>query len=657
MSSQSQSRLCSFWAPNRPLCASYVIEVRIDPCDQRITGTECIHLANRLPHPLGKLVLQTGMGAAGQIRLRGHGQALQTTPLLGDSEPPGARLVRVDLPDPLYPGAELELQIDFAGRLPDPQHGAWMLRDWHPRLWWGYPTCDDFEVRIDVPPEWQVAASGCTEGDPQLWRARRARAFGIVLRDDGDSAERESGAVRVRSLFTPGGRRCAELLLETAADAIDFYRGELGFYPQPFLSIVPGVREPMGGFPFATGIVAIHGQEQLDQRPRDFWRWITAHEIGHQYFGEHVLEGDAPGWLWIALGLSLDRDYARARGLDRAIHCGLLDRYLQGVREGVDTTVDRPPEQLASLSFDHNNIVVHGKGLAIISALEEVIGREVFQRVRARCLSEFAGKRLGAHPFQAICEEESGQDLEWFFDQWVRSNRHLAYRIAVIKRTHNAGWHSATVRVERAGTLEMPIPVQARFEDGSVQCAVTDRVLRVTELNFAGTSPVKEVVLDPDGALVLLDAPVRPLEAAEEEIARQIAAMPWTGSGAIAHQLLPRAQERELRSADLWAKLGMALYDGACYPEALEAFRQAAERSTDPTRRTGSWVWQGHLLDLLGRREEALRWYRKAQEVGFSDSLRHDQYGIELDARWIEERLRAPFERVDAETIGARKDR
>jgi hypothetical protein len=61
-------------------------------------------------------------------------------------------------------------------------------------------------------------------------------------------------------------------------------------------------------------------------------------------------------------------------------------------------------------------------------------------------------------------------------------------------------------------------------------------------------------------------------------------------------------------------------------------------------------VWSGHILDLLSRREEALEWYRKAQKVTFSGTMQHDQYGIVIDARWIEERLQAPFKRVEAKT-------
>jgi hypothetical protein len=121
-----------------------------------------------------------------------------------------------------------------------------------------------------------------------------------------------------------------------------------------------------------------------------------------------------------------------------------------------------------------------------------------------------------------------------------------------------------------------------------------------------------------------------------------------------ARQLFAWAQACGLHAVLLWEKLGLALYDGAATPrcargaraESLEAFHQAAEQSLDDTWRIGGWVWQGHLLDLLGRRDEALTWYQKAQAAGFDGSIHHDQYGIVLDAGWIEARLRAPFHRL-----------
>ena len=73
------------------------------------------------------------------------------------------------------------------------------------------------------------------------------------------TAEGEMGDVKVKVLFTEKGKNCSEPLLETALDVIDFYRGILGFYPKPILSIILGVEEPIGGYPFATNMIVIHG--------------------------------------------------------------------------------------------------------------------------------------------------------------------------------------------------------------------------------------------------------------------------------------------------------------------------------------------------------------------------------------------------------------
>jgi hypothetical protein len=56
-------------------------------------------------------------------------------------------------------------------------------------------------------------------------------------------------------------------------------------------------------------------------------------------------------------------------------------------------------------------------------------------------------------------------------------------------------------------------------------------------------------------------------------------------------------------------------------------------------------VWQGHLFDLLGRREDALRCYRQALAQGFTGPMRHDQYNMVIDRKWVEERLAMPFTR------------
>jgi len=121
--------------------------------------------------------------------------------------------------------------------------------------------------------------------------------------------------------------------------------------------------------------------------------------------------------------------------------------------------------------------------------------------------------------------------------------------------------------------------------------------------------------------------------------------LPWIGACEQAKPLLTQAKETGLTNARSWLKLGLMLYDGASYPEAIEAF-QKLEALTDGIFHFAAVVWQGHILDLQGKREQALNRYHQALKVvPETDTMRHDQYGIFLDRAWVEERLKTPFVR------------
>jgi hypothetical protein len=635
----SQNIPQNFWIPVEPPRANYFINLFLDERYNQIEGKETITFVNQTSKSIGKLALQWGLDGERNLVVSIGNKPVDMSKMLTEV---GNRPLRLELPEPLLPGEEVELVVDFRSPIGELRYEARMLTDWHPHLWWSYPTHDDFAVKLNIPEGYIVATSGRLDETSGTYRACGIKQFGIVAGRELEPLEAISGDVLVRSLHTEQGLVCAQLLSETAVDVIDFYRSFFGFYPQPILSIVPGADRPMGGFPFATNIVSIHGQERFDDKPKDFWRWITAHEIGHQYWGEYMMETDNPGWLWIGLGIYADREYSRARGIDKVIHWGFFNEYIQGMRGGVDTTVERPLEQLAKINFDHNNIVIHGKGFAIISALESVIGRDAFRRAYLRCLQTFGGKRLGAQKFQEVCEEETGQDLEWFFSQWLRTNRYLSYQITAVEKSHQANCHVTTVRVEQTGNLEMPIPVEARFEDGSHQCALTEPLLRVIELTFESDAPLVEVQLDPEKTLPLIDPPLTPNEL---EMSQMIQELPWTGSEERAVDVFKKACKYDMKTADSWGKLGLTLYDGEYYEEALEAFRKVVEFEPKSIWGFAARVWQGHLLDLLNLRDEAIEQYRIAKEMGNVGTMRHDQYGLVINQEWVEERLQTPFQR------------
>jgi tetratricopeptide (TPR) repeat protein len=203
------------------------------------------------------------------------------------------------------------------------------------------------------------------------------------------------------------------------------------------------------------------------------------------------------------------------------------------------------------------------------------------------------------------------------------------------------------VGVKCLGNLKMPVPVAAYFEDGTSETKFTDLLLDINVLKFKSEAELKEVRLDPKGVLALVVPPPLP---SEQQVSREIQELPWTGAGEKALNVFNKAKESKLSNADRWFKLGLTLYDGKYYTEALEAFSRsqgaAAKNSMDDFV---ALVWQGHILDIFGRRKEALDKYKEALKKAKHFEMRHDQYGIKINREWVEERLKKPFRRNESQ--------
>ena len=125
------------------------------------------------------------------------------------------------------------------------------------------------------------------------------------------------------------------------------------------------------------------------------------------------------------------------------------------------------------------------------------------------------------------------------------------------------------------------------------------------------------------------------------KLTTQVRDLPWTGAGPAARVVYEQAKKAGHERHGDWFKLGLVLYDGGQHTEALDAFQTAAKLAES---KAPALVWQGHMLDLLGRREDALRAYREALAQWPAGLVqRHDQWKLEIDRAWVEERLQKPF--------------
>jgi len=253
---------------------------------------------------------------------------------------------------------------------------------------------------------------------------------------------------------------------------------------------------------------------------------------------------------------------------------------------------------------------------------------------------------MTAHDFQSVCEEESGQDLDWFFDQWVRSSRFLSYEITSRECTPSGDGYRTEIQVARRGTLDMPVPVTVFFADGTEQTARTGRRRAISTLHFDSAAPLTDAVIDAGGELAVV---VPPPSLEEAELRRKLSSLPSAADIAALPAMTERALAMDIGQTLFWGQLGRKLYGWELYEESLAVFQR---RSALLEEMQSEWVvsaygWQGLLLDLLGRREEALAIYRKALEHEVDREFAYDGDPVTIQRAWLQERLETPFTRPE----------
>lgn len=90
-------------------------------------------------------------------------------------------------------------------------------------------------------------------------------------------------------------------------------------------------------------------------------------------------------------------------------------------------------------------------------------------------------------------------------------------------------------------------------------------------------------------------------------------------------------------------RLGFALYDMKRFEDALAVFQKMAEKTED-VELAMARIWQAHMLDLLGRRSEAVTLYREVVDMKCDSGIQHSQYGLTYaPSQYAAEKLDTPF--------------
>jgi aminopeptidase N len=279
------------------------------------------------------------------------------------------------------------------------------------------------EFVVTAPAKYQVVANGALEEQIDLgdgrrlthWSQRVPIATWLYNIEATQFDSRHFGAaagVPLESWLYHQDRDAGIATLEEPLRrAIEFFSAQIGPYPYQKLA---GVEAPIqGGMEHASEI--FFGERAFTGRPADS---LVAHETAHQWFGDSVTEKD---WddVWLSEG------FATYFALLATEHYQGRDAFLAGLRRArvqVLATERRMPGVAVVQSKPWKGIpnqIVYQKGGWVLHLLRGQIGMEKFWAGIREYYRRFRDGNASTSDFQHVMEDVSGQDLGWFFQQWV----------------------------------------------------------------------------------------------------------------------------------------------------------------------------------------------------------------------------------------------
>ena len=312
-------------------------------------------------------------------------------------QPEGCDLFWPCIDSPLAEPGRVDLHITVPSDLAAPSNGRFLGKTDHGDGWttwnWSAHQPNTYAIALNIGPYDEITAD---------YRSR----FGNTIRLSYWHL-RTDDAANVRSLF-------AEF-----APMLDFYEATVG--PFPFADEKMGVVEtPHLGMEHQT-INAYGNGYRLDGKGYD---WLLHHELAHEWFGNQMTNANADDmWLHEGLGSYMQPLYLRWLHGDRYFQAELLDQR-NGLINRFPVVSGVPKSEDEVYKGDVGpGLDIYNKGSLIAHSLRLLIGDEAFFRSVTRLVygrpdprpGNFAPRYATTNEFLAIVNEESGQDLNWFF--------------------------------------------------------------------------------------------------------------------------------------------------------------------------------------------------------------------------------------------------
>ena len=431
----------------------YTIQFTIQDDIVHTDGVADIHYTNREAVPLDEIQFRLLPNVlSGQMKVasvRVNDQPFEPTYELQNS------LMRVPLYQPLQPGDSVDIAIKFSVTVPSAiesnygilayydgvltlAHSYPMIAVYDDEGWnaeippnQGDPTYADasfFIVTVDALSELVLVGSGREisregNGGRQIvtYAAGPARDFYLAASADYEVTSQTIGEVTFNSYAATGMAKGAQVAIDVAAKAFDYFGKQFVPYPYTEFDIISTPTYALGiEYP---GVIAITDRlYNMDNSTYDLpnstlMETTVAHEAGHQWF-YNLVGNDQLDEPWLDESLTQFvtwQYYADQYGENGSI--GFEESlYARWSRVYEDIPIGKPVAEYDGASY---SAIIYGRGAFFFEALRDKIGTDNFDDfMKDYVVSNSWGIGTGEN-MKELAEKHCGCDLTKLYNQWV----------------------------------------------------------------------------------------------------------------------------------------------------------------------------------------------------------------------------------------------
>jgi aminopeptidase N len=238
---------------------------------------------------------------------------------------------------------------------------------------------------------------------------------------------------------------------------------------------------------------------------------LIAHELAHQWWGDMVTCRE---WneMWLNEGFAtyFEKLYRRHRfGEAEFVYS------MDGAHRNVIEADARDPRPLVVDFFNRRDAQssanVYVKGASVLDMLRRHLGDSVFFNAIQRYGTEMRHKTAGTPDLMRACREASGENTDWFFEQWVYLSGHPDLKVT---KAWDAARGLLTLKVEQTQQVTDQVPLFRLPLEVEIACPEKTELYKIVvaqqsqEFYFKLPSAPLMVLFDKGGGtLMTLDFP------------------------------------------------------------------------------------------------------------------------------------------------------